>query len=215
MTNLIVGGKEFPKVRNLIFDLGGVIVNIDYQLTIHEFEKLGFENFDEIFGQLHQSHVFDKYDKGLISPSEFRQELRNASHLDISDDAFDKAWNAMILDLPEKRIQLLRNLRKDYTTFLLSNTNEIHLDYFFDFARRTLNITEFSSLFHKAYYSCRMGMRKPDPGIYQRVLNENRLVASETLFIDDTQANLDAAQKIGLQCYCMPKGEDLTNVFSV
>jgi len=214
MTDLILGGKEYTGIQNLIFDLGGVIIKINYQLTIEAFKQVGLTDFDSIYSQLHQSDLFDKYDKGLVSPEEFRQGLLQRANIKFSNDVFDKAWNAMLVSLPKENIDLLENLKKHFKTYLLSNTNEIHLKYFFGYLNRTYKIKDFSSLFHKAYYSCRVQMRKPDLEIYQKVLNDNGLIASQTLFIDDTSINFTEAEKLGIQCYLMKKEDSLISLFS-
>jgi putative hydrolase of the HAD superfamily len=213
MGDLFLGGKKFTDIQNIIFDLGGVIINIDYQNTIAAFKQVGLANFDSIYGQLHQTSLFDKYDKGLVSPDEFRQGLLLAANVRLSDDAFDNAWNAMLLDLPKENIELLRNLKSHFNTFLLSNTNEIHLEYFFGYLNETFEIKNFSTLFHNAYYSCRVQMRKPDKEIYLKVLHENGLNASQTLFIDDTITNFIEAEKLGIQCYQMKKDDSLISLF--
>jgi putative hydrolase of the HAD superfamily len=213
MNQLFLGNKAFSGIRNIIFDLGGVVVNISYNNTIERFKNIGFSNFDEIFGQMRQSHVFDKYDKGQILPAEFRHELRKVSKLNFTDNDFDNAWNAMILDIPVHRIETLISLRKYYRIFLLSNTNEIHLSYLFNYVDSSFGKGIFESLFDKLYYSCRMGMRKPDYEIYQKVVADSNLVASESLFIDDTDFNVTAAIEAGLQGFTIKKNEDITELF--
>ncbi len=213
MNQLFLGNKAYSGIRNLIFDLGGVVVNISYKNTIERFKNIGFSNFDEIYGQMSQSHVFDKYDKGQILPAEFRHELRKVSKLNFTDNDFDNAWNAMILDIPSHRIETLKKLGKQYKIFLLSNTNEIHLSYFFNYVDTTFGKGLFESLFDTLYLSCRMGMRKPDHEIYQKVVADSNLVASESLFIDDTDFNVAAAIETGLQGFTIQKNEDITELF--
>ena len=214
MAPLVLGNKEYPIIRNIIFDLGGVIMNIDYNLTLEAFKKIGFVDFNKMYSFLNQSKLFDGYDKGLVSPEEFRQGLRDVAQLNVCDDEINLAWNAMLIDIPEDRIHLLENLKNHFRTYLLSNTNEIHLDYFFNYVNRTFKIEDFSSLFHKAYYSCRVQMRKPDAEIFLKVINENNLKPSETLFIDDYLLNIESAEKLGIQCYYLQKEEFLTSLFA-
>ncbi|MDR4987474.1 MAG: hypothetical protein RG741_01385 [Bacteroidales bacterium] len=113
-------------VKNIIFDLGGVLLNIDYGLTIAAFKKLGVEDFDGFFTQAAQHKVFDRFDTGHVTPGEFRDRLRRLSGLNLSDRQIDDAWNAMLLDMPADRIKLLQKVRRNYRIFLLSNTNAIH-----------------------------------------------------------------------------------------
>ena len=185
-------------IKNIIFDLGGVLLNIDYHATINAFKKLGMEDFDEFFTQAAQNQLFDRLDKGQISSSAFREELRRISGLEVSDDEIDSAWNAMLLDLPAKRLALLEMVGKNYRTFLLSNTNSMHYPAYMDYLTRHYGVADLSALFDKQYLSFRVGMRKPDREIYTHVLSDQGLHAGETLFIDDSFQHVEGARKAGL-----------------
>jgi len=213
MANLILGDKEYSNIKNLIFDLGGVILNIDFQKAINNLKEIGFVTFDKLYNQLDQSSLFDNFDKGLITPSEFREELCKATNIIVSDEAFNKAWNSMLVEIPVDIIRLLKNLKKYFKTFLLSNTNEIHLEHLFNYTQRTYNLKSLDPLFDKPYFSCRVHMRKPDNEIYVKVLNDENLISAETLFIDDFQFNVDAAVKLGIQGYCLQKDDSLKDIF--
>ncbi|HOT15996.1 MAG TPA: HAD family phosphatase, partial [Bacteroidales bacterium] len=197
-----------------IFDLGGVIVEIDYQITIGMFKKLGISDFDSLYGQYKQAHLFDGFDKGHVSPEQFREGLSQFLHKSIDKSDFDAAWNSMIKQLPAQNIVLLDILKNKYNTFLLSNTNEIHLEYFFRMIYDVHKVNQFESLFNKAYYSCRIGMRKPDREIYEFVLKDSGLKAEESLFIDDTSINLIPAEEVGIKTFLMPKGRLLYQVIN-
>lgn len=214
MANLLLANKEYSNINNLIFNLGGVIMNIDFQRAINNLKEIGFTNFDKLYNQLGQSSLFDNYDKGLISPAEFRAGLCKATNIKVSDEVFNKAWNSMLVDIPENIIRLLKNLKKHFKTFLLSNTNEIHLKHLFKYTQQKYNLRNLDPLFDKTYYSCRVHMRKPDSEIYLKVLNDENLKAAETLFIDDFQPNVDAAVKLGIQAYCLQKNISLTSLFA-
>lgn len=213
MGNLILGRKTYTNIKNIIFDLGGVIVNVDFKATIDAFSSLGFKNFDKVYSQFQQNPLFDLNDKGLVTPDEFRIGLMQAAGINISYKEFDQAWNAMIKELPLKRIELLKKLKTQYNTFLLSNTNAIHMDFFFNRTQKETGIESFSSLFHKPYYSYNIGMRKPDEEIYQKVLNENNLIPSETLFIEDTLHNIKTAELLGINTYHISHSEDIAELF--
>ncbi len=187
--------------KNIIFDFGGVIINIDYHLTTKAFRELGLDNFDELFSKLKQSDLFDRYEKGLISSSDFRTALKSNFHLNVDDATFDKAWNAMLLDIPTERLALLKRLKSTHRTFLLSNTNEIHIDTIYERMKTEMNIPDFSVYFEKIYLSYKVKMRKPDIEIFELVLNENNLDPAETLFIDDSPQHLEGAKKLGIQTY--------------
>jgi glucose-1-phosphatase len=214
MPNLILGDKEYPNIQNIIFDLGGVILNIDYQKAITGLQNIGIHDFDKLYTLSGQTKLFDNYDKGLITPAEFRDGIRKATHTNMSDEAFNNAWNLMLVDIPNERIQLLNNLKKKFKTFLLSNTNEIHLECLFDYMNKNFKLKNLDPLFYKTHYSCRIHMRKPDSEIYLHVLNDSKLIASETLFIDDFQPNIDSALKLGIHGYCLQNETSLTELLS-
>lgn len=191
------------KYRNIIFDFGGVIINIDYNLTTKAFKEMGLNNFDEFFSKAKQKQLFDLYEKGLITSKEFRAELQTAFPEKPSDALIDNAWNAMLLDLPRERIDLLQRLKSTHRTFLLSNTNEIHIDTIYDALQKDMQIPDFSVYFEKVYLSYKVRMRKPDAEIFELVLRENMLKAEETLFIDDSPQHIEAAKKLGIQTYLL------------
>ncbi len=200
------------KTKNIIFDFGGVILNIDYQLTIDAFKEIGMNNFDTAYSQASQIHLFDNLEKGLISPEQFRDGIRLASGLDLSDEKIDYAWNKIILDLPKQRIDLILKIRNNYNCFLLSNTNTIHYDLYIK-QLQNFGINSFDDVFLKAYFSFEMGMRKPDAEIFEFVLKQESLNAEETLFIDDSIQHIEAAQKLGINSYHLKNKVDITLLF--
>jgi len=197
----------------IIFDLGGVLLNIDYNLTADAFKKLGVKDFDIHYSQASQSGLFDNLEKGLITPAEFRLAMRRWLHTDATDEAIDQAWNAMLLDMPGKRLELLKAVSQDYRTFLLSNTNEIHLQTVSLILQKSHGITDFSGILEKQYFSSRMGLRKPDPEIFLHVLRENNLKAENTLFIDDSIQHISGANSIGLNTRHLLPREDILELF--
>ncbi len=184
--------------RSIIFDLGAVILDIDFQKTIDAFTKLGITDFDSIFSAALQSDLFDMLDKGTISIENFRKQLIAMSGKTITITEFDQAWNSMILDFPKKRIEYLLNLRKYYPVYLLSNTNIIHFPVYNKLLKINFGIDDIRNLFDQVYLSFQLGMRKPQPEIFQLVINENNLKPEETLFVDDNIDNIEAAKILGL-----------------
>lgn len=197
------------EIKNIIFDLGGVIINLDTTKTISEFNKLSKLPFEAIYTQLQQSTVFDLFDKGLISESDFFEELKKATQSTASKSELKLAWNAMLLDFPGHRLDLLKKIKSHYRLFLLSNTNETHVTEFEKTLLETHQYKNLEPLFEKVYYSCRMQMRKPDVEIFDFVLTENGLNASETLFIDDSQQHVQGAIKTGIKAYLLPKEKEV------
>lgn len=192
---------DLNKYKNIIFDFGGVIINIDYNLTTAAFQSMGLRDFKEQFSKAKQNQLFDLYEKGVISSHEFRTELKSAFNAKPTTEAIDAAWNAMLLDLPRERLELLRKLKASHNTFLLSNTNEIHIDAIYKYLDKDMGIPDLSEYFEKIYFSYKVKMRKPDAEIFELVLNENRLDPRETLFIDDSAQHIEGAKKLEIQTY--------------
>ncbi|MDF2437638.1 MAG: hypothetical protein K0Q95_2014 [Bacteroidota bacterium] len=206
--------KNLLSYKNIIFDFGGVIINIDYNLTTAAFRKMGLDNFDKFFSKAQQKQLFDQYEKGLISTEQFRTEIQSVFHVKPSDHDIISAWNAMLLDLPQERLDLLKRLKETHRTFLLSNTNEIHIETIYDMLAKKMGIATLDEYFEKIYFSYEMKMRKPDEEIFKHVLSENGLIASETLFIDDSPQHIEGAKKVGIQTYYLDVAkESILDIF--
>ncbi|HEY9363635.1 MAG TPA: HAD family phosphatase [Chitinophagaceae bacterium] len=185
-------------IKNIIFDLGGVLLNIDFNKTQKAFADLGVTNFIDLYTQFHSTPLFVDYETGKISDEKFIEGIRSSAGIPLSDENVISAWNALLLDFPIERLKLLEKLKTKYRLFLLSNTNALHHAVF---QKTVLDLSgkAFDDYFEKAYYSHSMGMRKPGVEIYEWVLKQNNLSAQETLFIDDTLINIEGAKKAGLQ----------------
>lgn len=207
-----VNTDDVQNVKNIIFDLGGVIFNINYQSTIDAFKKLNFNDFDMIYTKMKQSTLFDLLETGKIPPQTFRNELRKYKSK-LNDAEIDFAWNAMIKDLPQANIDLLMNIRSTYRIFLLSNTNAIHISYVVKYLENNFGENIFPKLFEHVYYSHEIGLRKPHPDAYAFVLERSGLKPDETLFIDDLQANIDGAKETGILSYHLDN-ELITDIFN-
>lgn len=202
--------QPMSRYKNIVFDLGGVILNLDLQRTSDAFRNLGFADFDSVYGQLKQSDVFDRFDKGHLSENDFRNAL--AAHLPetVTASEIDSAWNAMLLDLPAARIRFLESIKNTHRIFLLSNTNEIHVRAFEAYLEQAFGFSNFEHIFEKVYYSCRIGLRKPDREIFDFVLAENNLHPGETLFIDDSPQHVEGARLTGITGYWLRDGKTIT-----
>ncbi|HVV69361.1 MAG TPA: HAD family phosphatase [Gammaproteobacteria bacterium] len=200
-------------IKNLIFDLGGVILNIESALTRQAFTRLGVPDLDILFPHNHGIELFSAYETGKISSESFRKHLKALMHIDdLSDSDFDTAWNAMLLDLPPENLAYIKQLSQHYRTFLFSNTNEIHLTEVLNIAQRCCGVESFADYFEREYYSFRMGMSKPDPASYLEILRQNQLLAEETLFIDDNADNIAGASSVGIQVLHLKNPMKLTEV---
>ncbi len=186
-------------IKNIIFDLGGVFMNLDYMLTEQAFIDLGITQFPQMFSQHTANDLFEQLETGKISAETFYQQFREATQSQLTDQQIKAAWNAMILDFPQERMDWLDQIRKKYKIFLFSNTNIIHYQYFMDVVRKENGCEDFDQYFIKAYYSHDLGLRKPYPASFHKILEEQGLLAEETLFIDDTIKNIEGAKEAGLQ----------------
>jgi putative hydrolase of the HAD superfamily len=187
-------------IKNIIFDLGGVIINLDNRRTEEAFTTLGVKNFRDYFGHGFAAAFFKDYEVGRISDQEFIQSIRRLAGLgQVSDQAIVDSWNALLLDFPPERIQLLEELRKTYQLFLFSNTNALHLSALRQIWSDNVGKGSLEDYFEKTYYSHLMGMRKPDPESFERIMKENDLNGQETLFVDDAIINVEGAEHAGLK----------------
>lgn len=199
-----------PVVQNIIFDLGGVFLDLDVNKTIQAFLSLGFT--EEMFNHdKNNEKVFWQFEVGTINPQQFRNGVRNLLGKEISDTEIDEAWNAMILGFKEEEIQLLLDLKSKYRTFLLSNTNIMHEKIYSDMLDSLMGI-KMTDLFEKVYYSHEVGLGKPDPEIFSLVINENGLNPEETLYIDDTEKHIKSAENLGIQGFLFPQNSDLKGI---
>src|ERR1035437_3161141 len=202
------------KYKNIIFDLGGVLLNIDHTLTAKAFYEIGLPDFGELFSAAQQKQLFDLYEKGHISSADFRNQIKTYCNTGINDSIIDTAWNAMLLDLPPERLLLLQKFKNTHRTFLLSNTNEIHIETFNTYLQKTFEIIDLSRCFEKMYLSYKLGMRKPDAEFFELVLSENNLNPNETLFIDDSIQHIESAKKLNIQaCWLDLKKESIMDLF--
>lgn len=200
-------------INAIIFDLGGVLLDINYWLTIKAFNNLGCSDFKSIYNQQKQSQLFDDFETGKVSSETFRKSLQKQMQFSISNVEFDNAWNKMLLQLPEQRIELLEKLNKKFSLFLLSNTNEIHIKAFKKIISSSIGYERFENCFKKVYFSSEIGNRKPNASCFEMVLSENKLSAAKTLFIDDSIQHVEGAYKIGIKTLLIESGEELVSIF--
>jgi putative hydrolase of the HAD superfamily len=201
-----------PVYKNIIFDLGGVLLDINYQLAIDAFEQLGFPEFENMYSQLTADQLFRKLEKGEVTPDEFYAVMQQAGPSGITRQQIKHAWNSLILSFRRTSIDHLRTLREKYSLFLLSNTNKIHHEYFSRIFDGEIGYGTLEGLFSKAYLSFEIGMRKPDAEIYERVLNDVCISPAETLFIDDSLPNIEAAAALGIGVHWLQPGERIEDL---
>ena len=187
------------KIKNIIFDLGDVILNIDVPVASLSFAQLSGKEQHEIVSLFKEKDIFRQFETGKLDEKGFRDYIRELLVFpDWTDEMIDVAWNSLLLDLPPERVELLKKLRENYRLFLLSNTSSIHITQVNKILEAATGIEKLDDLFDKVYYSYDMGLMKPDPAIYLQVLKEQGLEAEETLFLDDNADNIAAASKLGI-----------------
>lgn len=201
-------------IKNILFDFGGVIISLDKENAVNRFREIGVDQIDEYLGEFRQKGIFLQLEEGTISREEFYKELRLLTGKNISTEDMDSGWMAFLLDIPEYKYQLLKDLRKKYNVYLLSNTNPIVMEWATssDFAPTGENIHDF---FDKCYLSYEIGCAKPDKRIFDHVLKDANIKAEETLFLDDGTSNIEVAKEMGFQVYLANQDEDLRKVFSL
>ncbi len=201
--------KQFSNITTLIFDMGGVLVNLDLNRCILNFKKLGLENFEQLMGHFGQKGFFLEFEKGKISIEQFRNEIRKLTKQSLTDAQIDHAWSSFLLDIPYQKLEMLLELKKSFRLLLLSNTNPLHIEFTvpIEFAKVGKSISE---IFDKCYFSYEMGMAKPDAEIFEAVLTDAGISANECLFLDDGPKNIDQANKLGIQTYLVDPSEDLS-----
>ena len=198
------------KIRNIIFDYGNVIFMIDFNRAQQSFTELGIKNVESFFSHTAHDPVFNQFERGEISSSEFRAVIRKITGKpDLTDIQIDNAWNTLLIGVPEPNHELLLKAKKKYRTFLLSNNNEIHYNWIMNYLKAEFNLDSNAGFFEKDYYSHLMKMRKPNADIFEFVIAENNLNPSETLFIDDSAQHIKTASSLGLNTHLLTTEETL------
>jgi HAD superfamily hydrolase (TIGR01509 family) len=198
-------------IKAIIFDLGAVILNINYQNTINAFSKLGVKNASGFYSKKMQTNLFNQIETGDITANKFLSELQKETN-NASINQVSEAWNAMLLDLPENRLAVIQSLKKEYSIYLLSNTNAIHIDAF---KKKIGNIKwkKFCNLFDKMYLSHELGLRKPNAAIFKYILREQNLKPQEVFFIDDSLEHIEGANKLEVKTHHLKNGEEIATLF--
>jgi epoxide hydrolase-like predicted phosphatase len=189
---------DFSKVKNIVFDLGGVIINIDFEKTYQALAVLSGINIDEARQKAKELELFVNYEKGRIEESDFIALIKESFCSGKSDLEIRHAWNALLMDIPIARIELLKKLKSKYNLYLLSNTNFTHIVEVNAILDKTCGVRDLKQLFTKVYYSYEMNLLKPDVEIYEYICKDSGLNPAETVFLDDLPANIEGAREAGL-----------------
>lgn len=206
---------DLTDIKNIIFDLGKVLLNLDFDASIKAFQELGLGKDVLDNKQAYSDPVFYELEVGKVSPKVFcskvREVLKNQS---VTDLQIMDAWYAMILDIPANRVKVVQELRKKYHVYLFSNTNQIHIERLHKEFKAVYGF-DFSSLFVKDYYSHEIHERKPDLSSYQKVIGLSGINPNESVFIDDLEKNIIGAQRAGLKTFWLKDGMELTSIFDL
>ena len=201
------------KIKNIIFDLGGVVLDIDETIVYKELEKMGIST-SELAQSKEFIDIMSKFDTGIYTAPTFRKKTKALLGQEkMTDQRFDAIWNAMLLDIPRERIEAIEKVKKHYKIFLMSNSNVIHYDLYVRDLQLRFGYHEFDELFNKSYFSFAEHLEKPDPRFFELILDHEGLLPEETLFIDDTAANIEVAKSLGIKTYHIRRDELVRNLF--
>lgn len=199
-------------IKNILFDLGGVLIDLDRLQAVKALEALGFEDANDYLGDYGQKGAFMELEEGKITEAEFYDKIR--CHIPLATDAqIAEAFMQFLQGLPVYKLEMLRRLKeKGYRMMMLSNTNPLMFPRICDtyFKQEGLTVNDY---FDDIFLSYEMDVMKPDPKIFRKVIEQANINAEETLFIDDSQANLDAARIFGFETYLAPQRHDFSAIF--
>lgn len=206
---------DLTNIKNIILDLGGVILDLDFESCINEFKKMGIRDIVNLYEVPDHYPFFIQLEKGLISPDDMRNDVRRTTGKDLSDEEIDYAWNIVSAGFTKKAIETVKILNSRYRLFLLSNTNAIHEVYYNNQLKEQHGIRNLTEIFEKVYYSHDLHMRKPDAEIFEFVLQDSQLDPVETLFVDDTAVHLKTASSLGIQTFHLVPPQRIEEAFSI
>jgi putative hydrolase of the HAD superfamily len=186
-------------IKNLIFDLGGVLLDINFRNTYDAFSKLGVMNAADLHDHPELFDLFMALEKGIYTPEGFHKRFRVLTGFNGCNYDLDDAFNALLVGFRMERVERVRELGLKYRTYILSNTNAIHCEHYNWMIAQAMNIKNLDQLVDKAYYSHILGSRKPDPEIYLKMIEDSGVIPEESLFLDDREENIEAARKLGFQ----------------
>lgn len=199
-------------IKNIVFDLGGVLIDLDFKSGINGLQKAGFANVKEQLLTFDREGIFQKFELGEMTEDEFRNAIREKSIVTLTDTDIDNLWNKILLEIPREKLELILELRGKYMVYLLSNTNPIHWNYI---RKNAFNYRGFrvNDYFEETFLSFEMRLAKPDKAIFEKMLQDANLLPEETLFIDDSEANCKMAKELGIHSHHYHIGDDLSKIF--
>jgi len=200
-------------IKNIVFDLGGVIITLDRGEAVKRFCNAGLEDAEELLSAYHQKGIFLDLEEGKLSQDEFYEAVRKQAGRFVSKETIDAGWMGFMKEVPGYKMVMLEELRrKGYRLYLLSNTNPVIMDWASTtaFSPQGKSIYEY---FDKLYLSYQIGYTKPGPEIFQFMFDDSGMIPSESLFIDDGKANVEMGEQLGMKTYLAINGEDFRQIF--
>ena len=191
---------DFKGCKNVVLDLGGVIINLNQDKTYKAFQTLFPIEFKELHSKLKTSNWLERFEVGEFSSIEFLSWFKQFDD-EVTNQQLTNAWNSMLLNIPNERIELIKSLSRTHTIYLLSNTNDIHYQFIHKYVTKNFDGLDFNSLFKKVYLSHEIKLRKPNKAIFEHVLNDSNLKAKETFFIDDSEEHVLSAKQLGIKTH--------------
>lgn len=200
--------------KNIIFDLGNVLLDLDFPNTERQFQLLLEDEFENVYNGLHASGHFKAHETNKISDDEFISGIKEASTKPLTDQQIIDAWNGMLVEIKAGRLEMLKRLGQNYKVYLLSNTNSVHIEWLNQHLQKShgMTIQDFDALFVKPYYSYKINLRKPGTEIYEFVLSDGGMIPEETLFIDDNAANIEGARAVGIKAHHHEVGVEIADI---
>ncbi len=202
-------------ITSIIFDLGGVLLDLDLQKTFDAFEVLGFTGFNQHFDSYSGSPFIELFEEGKMTNEAFIATVKTYCHKGTTTEEILTAWNAMLGPLQPQKVELLLQLKKQYKLFLYSNTNALHVAYLHQYYNTTFGNATFRNMFEKIYYSNEFGIRKPNTEGFLKILTEQHLLPENTLFIDDGKMHIAAAKGLGIQTLQWIQNEDISKFLRI
>jgi putative hydrolase of the HAD superfamily len=210
----MVQKMDLTGVKNIVFDLGGVIITLDRGESVRLFKEAGLKNAEELLDAYHQKGIFLDLEEGKLTQEEFYEAVRKEAGRHIPDAVIRNAWMGFLKDVPVYKLEMLETLRKSYRVYLLSNTNPVIMDWARSPAFSPLG-KGIDCYFDKIYASYLIGYTKPAPEIFRYMFADAGIIPAETLFIDDGAANIEAGKQLGMKTYLATNGEDFRYIFGL
>lgn len=192
---------DYSTIKNIVFDLGRVVVDIAPENAFNAFSKLSKTNCSpaHIEAKMAENNIWKSYESGEMTDQEFREWIRQSFDIEADNDIIDYSFNTILQEVDPQKVKLIQSLSAHYNLFVLSNTSKIHMDYFLKMMHEKHGIPHFWDCFTKPFLSYEMGCWKPEKSIYQKMLKVGNMVPAQTLFFDDLEVNVQAAEELGIQ----------------